>query len=708
MVCSYFGMYFSIENIRSVASFEKTGVSMLGLQHAAKSLGLNAEGLMLSYGYLLEKLAEGPVIVHWNNDHFVVLYAHKSEKFVIADPSRGLSEITEKELRYRAFFKSEDGEVCQILTCSPTETFFEKKTDILEGPPSFVSIIGSLRKFKTYFILVFWAMLLGLFTQFLTPFFTKAIVDDGILSDDLGFVGYMIAGQFVLILSSTIFTILRSWVSIHLSTRISLSLVSEFLRKMFQLPMSFFETRKTGDILQRIGDQSRIEYFLTRTSLSIVFSLLTIFVYSSILCYYNTQFFILFLSGSILYGGWNLLFLKKRRKIDWNRFEYSAKSQSQLIQMINGMHDLKVYGAQEQYFEDWKKNQVNYYRNNFESLKISQYQETGAELIFQIFQICLTYLSAKLVISGGLSLGEMLSIQFIIGQLVSPVEQIIGAVSFAQDAKISYGRLFEIWKVKDEEIRPIKDPNASEPQNIEFSNVTFGYPGQEEDPALKNLDLTIEKGKVTAIVGLSGSGKTSILKLLLGYSNLYSGTITIGNTDLREMDINYWRAQCGVVLQESYVFSHSIAQNICMTEHCDYDKLMLALHIANLQEYVKSLPLKEATVIGNEGKGLSFGQRQRVLIARAIYRSPKFIFLDEATNSLDAENEAIIISNLKSVFQNRTVLLVAHRLSTVQSADKIIVLENGNILEEGTHAKLIEKRGRYFEMMQKQMNEELI
>jgi ATP-binding cassette subfamily B protein len=705
MIAKFHGKFFAIETLRAIASFEKTGVSMHGLQRAAKNLGFEAEGLMLSQGYLQDKVSENPLILHWDKNHFVVLYAKTGDRYIVGDPSKGLLRVREKEFFEKAVVTTGDSDVCQVLVCTPTQKFFAREEDKRERNLGLGMVRANLKRFRIYFLLIFWAMLLGLFTQFLTPFFTKGIVDRGILSDNLGFVGYMIIGQAILILSSSVFGIVRAWISIHLSTRVSLSLISQFLQKMFRLPMNFFETRRTGDILQRIGDQSRIEAFLTRTSLSIVFALLTIIVYSFILSYFNIKFLLLFMTGAVLYAGWNLLFLKKRKKIDWKRFEYSAKGQSQLIQMINGVHDLKIYDAHEQYFNEWEKNQVDYYRNSFESLKIFQFQETGSELIFQLFQLGLTYLSASLVISNELTLGQMLSIQFIIGQLVLPVEQIIGAIGFAQDAKISYDRLFDIWKIKDEEEDESRVTPQMEDKSINFNNVTFSYPGLEENPALKGIDLAIASGKITAIVGSSGSGKTSILKLILGYSTTYTGKISVGGHDLRKMHLQQWRSRCGVVLQESFIFNQSIAKNISMSDQYDPDRVGFALRMANIFDYVESLPLKEATMIGNEGKGLSFGQRQRLLIARAIYKDPPFILLDEATNSLDAENEAIIVSNFKSFFSGRTVLIIAHRLSTIQSADNIVVLENGNILEQGTHTELFEKKGRYYTLMRKQLSE---
>ncbi len=706
MISQFYSKHFSLENLRVIAEFEKTGVSMYGIKMASEKLGFESEGLQLSIGYFDEMLLKSPIILHWSQNHFVVVYKKKGNSYRIADPAKGIRYVSEKEVINQAFSKNEANQlIAQILVLKPTDFFYSRENDKDEKGIAFKFIVENLKRYKSYFILIFWAMFLGLFIQFLIPFFTKAIVDKGIGYKDIDLVKLFILGQGVLILSSTLFTILRSWISAHLSTRISFSLISSFLEKMFKLPLTFFETRKAGDILQRIGDQSRIESFLTKTSISVIFSLLMIVGYSFILGYYNYNFLLIFLGGVLFYVLWTLIFLKTRQKIDWRRFEYSAKSQSLLIQLINGVHDLKINNAQSQYFEKWEINQVDYYKNSFKSLKLYQYQETGAELIFQLFQLGLTYLSVKLVIEGQLTIGQMLSIQFILGQLVSPVEQIIGAIMFGQDAKMSYGRLFDIWRIKEEKSLANNKFEVPREGNLDivFKQVSFEYSGQQNNLALSNLSLKIPTNKITAIVGLSGSGKTTILKLLLGYYYNYNGIIEIGGINFKDLEIDKWRSLCGAVLQESFIFNETIMKNIIMDYKVDEAKYKTALKIANIEEYINSLPVKGETLIGTDGKGLSFGQRQRILIARAVYKDPSFIFFDEATNSLDAENEDIIIGNLKTFFAGRTVLLIAHRLSTIQFADNIIVLEKGKIVEQGNHTYLINQKGRYFDLIRKQI-----
>ncbi len=708
MIASYYGKSISIEHLRKISDFEKTGASMFGLSKAATSLNLDVTGVLVDLEDLTKIVNDIPVIIHWKGNHFIVLYAIKNGKFIVADPGKGMLKLAKEEFEAYALYSDAEGKkVANVLILEVTKSFLSLPNDKINNKKHIDFLISYIKDFRLYFLFIIWALLLGLTIQMLLPLFTKNVVDDGVQSKSIKYVFYLLSGQLILILSGTIFSITRSWVTVHLSSRINFSLVSKFIVKLFKVPLSFFETRKIGDILQRIGDHSRVEMFITRVSLSSLFSALTIVFYSIILAYYQIGFFLIIFVSMILYAIWALLFLNKRKEIDWRRFELSSKNQSNIIQIVNGIHDLKINNCEKRYYEKWRLNQNEIINNGFESLKLSQYQDTGATLIMQMAQICITFLSVKLVIDGDITFGVMLSIQFIIGQLIIPIQQIMSAVGSAQDARLSFDRLVDVWDVKNEdEYQRSNQRLISEFQNdasIVFNNVVFNYPGQDASFSLNNISFDLEEGKTTAIVGLSGSGKTSIIKLLLGYYSEYKGAIRIGDLNLKDIDLTAWRERCGVVMQESYLFNESIAENVAMTSKPDLSRLQEALEIANMWSFVNSLPLGYNTVVGVEGKGLSQGQKQRLLIARAVYKNPEYLFFDEATNSLDAQNEDLIMRNLKKVFIGKTVLIVAHRLSTIQFADKILLLENGKIMEYGTHLELSKNNGRYRELVDKQM-----
>ncbi len=706
MIAAFYGKRISLERVRSYAGFEKTGVSMYGLKRAAALLNLEAIGIQATIDDIEGIVSQVPVVIHWKKDHFVTLFAIHKGQFIVGDPAKGVLKLTPEEFTKNALSAFPDGIArANVLVIEITEAFKQMSADVHEKSLLFRFFKEQVRHFRWLYLLIMWSLLLGLCIQFLLPFFTKNVVDLGIDSGSLKYIGYLLAGQFVLIISGSIFGVLKSWVTLHLSSRINYALIAKFLGKLFTVPLHFFETRKIGDILQRISDHSRVEAFVTRTAISILFSGLTVVVYSSILAYYNPGFFVLLLTSVLLYALWISFFLKKRKLVDWERFELSSKNQSNIIQIVNGIHDLKINRAEKKYFDKWNQNQQEYIRNSFDSLRIFQFQELGATLIFQLSQLGVTFLSVSLVVTNKISFGTMLSIQFIMGQLIIPIQQLLGAITAAQDARLSFDRLNDVWSVKEEarDRKSLKMSDRWGAADITMENIDFAYHGQEEFLALKNVSLRMAKGKTTAIVGLSGSGKTSILKLLLGYHDQYTGTISIGNQDFRDIDLEEWRSRCGVVMQDSYIFNDTIAENICMNKEFDLIKFRKALSVANILEYVDSLPLKHQTMIGTDGKGLSQGQKQRLLIARAVYKDPDYVFFDEATNSLDAENESIIINNLKDFFKGRTVILVAHRLSTIQFADEIVLLQNGEIAEQGKHADLKAQKGRYFDLVKKQM-----
>lgn len=710
MIAAHYHKNLSNQTMRQYTNFERTGTSMSGLSSAATKLGLKVDAYSVSISQIRALSDEFPCIVHWNNYHFIVLYGLYKNRFLIADPAKGLLKVGEEEFAEYALNTDEDGiPRASTLFFEPTPKFQMLQNDeLITTREQLNFFLGSIRRYRRYFIIIVLVMALSLSLQFTIPFFTKSIVDLGISTGDLKFVALLAIGQTFIILSRTFFDMLRNWVSLHLSVRFNYGMISSFLGKLFRLPLVFFEYRKIGDLMQRIGDHYRIESFLTNVTVSSVFSVLSIIVYSIVLCYYNFYFLLIFIFGSMVYLGWIFFFLKSRQNLDWKRFEVSSKNQSILIQMFAGIHDLRINNAENFHFSKWEKNQQEMIKNSFTTIRLNQTQQTGARLISEIMQIMVTVLSASLVISNRISFGGMLSIQFILGQLTAPMEQLINAVINGQDAKISLDRLMDLWNVKEESelmtsnsaIFPILETGL-----IEFRDVSYKYSGQETQFALHDVNQKIALGKVTAIVGFSGSGKTTLLKLLLGYYHNYEGAILVDGTELRDLDLKLFRDKCGVVLQESYIFNDTIANNITLGLEYDKQKMDTAMKVSCIYDYIDSLPLKSGTLIGNEGKGLSQGQKQRILIARAVYKSPSYLFLDETTNSLDAQNEAEILQNLREFAKGRTVVMVAHRLSTVKDADLIVVVDKGVICEEGTHEELLAKKNVYYNLVKAQIVE---
>lgn len=708
MVCRFFGKNFNTEFIRSRSEFEIRGTSMFGLKNAAEKIGLETDCVEMSIDNIKKVLEISPIIIHWQKNHFTVIFSYKSGRFLIGDPAKGMSSLTSEKLSTKIF--SANNALAACLVFEPTDKF-NSQTETGSSSRMTPFFLEHIKNNKLYFLVILWGFMLVLSLQFILPFFSKTVVDLGISSGDITFVKYILLGQLMVIISSSIFSMIRSRITLHLSSKINYSMLSSFLGKLFKLPLPFFESRKIGDIIQRFSDHNRIEQFITKTSFSFVFSILSIVVYATVLAYFNIIFLILFVLSAMTYLAWITFFLNKRKSIDHERFEFSSLNQSLLVQIISGIHDLKINNAENAYFDKWKEQQAGLIKNSFKSFNISMFQESGATLIFQCTQVLLTYFSVSLVIKSRLTIGEMISIQFIIGQLIAPISQVVNTVLGAQDAKISFDRLYDIWSVKNEDEqsgRAIKTPVFQGSNSISIDNVSFEYPGRDQSFLLKDINILLPKGKVTAIVGLSGSGKTTLLKILLGYYENYTGLINIGDIDFRNIDLAKWRSACGVVLQESFIFNTTIAFNVSMSETTDYERLKYAIKIASLEEYIESLPMNADTMIGNEGKGLSQGQKQRILIARAVYKNPDYIFFDEATNSLDAETEYEIIKNLRTFFIGKTVLLIAHRLSTIQFADNVIVMRNGLVTEQGDLNQLMLKKGDYYNLVRKQLSEQEI
>jgi len=697
MVCQYYGKHLSAERIRELASYDVTGVTMKGISDAAISLGFGSEGIDLRPDQWQYIKGDLPAILFLKKGHFVVVYKVGKSTVTIADPAIGKRKVPKRKITEWCADKTG----IKILLLSPTDLFFSQP----ESPKSTFLRTQVLKRRNTKILLYLGPtvllILLLLLIQFLIPFLSKLVFDIGIPQKDIAFVKLFLFAQLFLIVIKNGVEVLKSRINLYLSSRINFDLLNNFLAQLSVLPIRFFETRKMGDILQRIGDHGRIEAFFTRVIINVFFALLQAVVYSFLLYYFNPVFLVFFAIAATVYLLWFCIFLRPQADRDRDRFEIQSANQSLLLQYIQGIVDLKISNAGAVFRNKWINLQRDSLGNNFKAFDLEQIKNAGSTLIYQSFQLTLTYYSVYLVINDGLSLGGLLTLQFIVSQLIAPIDTIINAVFTTQMAKLSLDRLSEIWELKTEDMADKLSGNFNNPA-IEINNLSFSYSKSGKDAGLKNIDLSIPGGSVTAIVGLSGSGKTTLLKLILGFYQDYKGNVTINGKNLREINVTKWRNVCGLVSAESFIFNETISFNVSMQETCDEERVCAALRDANILDFVESLPMGIDTKIGAEGKGVSQGQRQRLLIARAMYKNPEVFILDESTNALDAENETIIMRNLKNKFRDKTVIIAAHRLSTIRHADKIIVLQDGEIKEMGRHEKLIEARGKYFKLLRDQ------
>lgn len=701
MVAKYHGRNFKIQTLRQLCEINREGVSLLGISDAAEKIGFRSLGAKINLQDLNE--AELSCILHWRQNHFVVLYKIKKGRYYIVDPGSGLVTLSEVEFLKNWASDTEKKEGI-VLLLSPTPFFYEQENE-KSGAVSWGIILRYLVTYRRLVMQLLFGLGIGSLLQLITPFLTQSVVDIGINTRNLNFVYIVIIAQAMLIVGRVSMEFIRSWILLHISTRVNISILTDFLIKLMKLPISFFDTKMTGDIMQRMNDQRRIESFLTGSTLSTLFSMFNLLIFSVVLAYYNIAIFFVYVVSSILYTGWIVAFLKRRRDINYKSFEISAKNQSSIVQLVNGMQEIKLNNCEQQKRWEWEHLQARLFKFNVKSLALSQYQQGGSTLINETTNLLITFLSAKAVIDGQLTLGAMMAVQYIIGQLNAPVQQFLAFIQNFQDAKISLERLNEIHDMDDEEPAE-KEFNHTLPASLTISlnNLTFKYPGAGNEPVLQNINLEIPQGKTTAIVGMSGSGKTTILKLLLRFYEPNKGEIKVGGQLLSHIGFKRWRSSCGVVMQDGFIFSDSIERNIAVgDDHPDKDKLRHAIEVANIQDLIDGLPLGLKTKIGAEGNGISQGQRQRLLIARAVYKNPEYIFFDEATNSLDANNERAIMNNMQQFFSGRTVVIVAHRLSTVSNADNIVLLEKGTIIEQGTHAQLTDLRGKYYELVKNQL-----
>lgn len=703
MICYHWGQEYSVKFLNKFCTASKDGVSFKGLSDLSDTLGLHC----ISGKVSIQELRECPLpaILHWNQNHFIVLYKIKNNKFYIADPSKGKLVLNETEFsQHFISLTSDNKEKGLAMFFEPTEKFGIIKDDTINNERNFKFLSKYIFKHKLYFIQIIVDMIFACCMQLLFPFLTQSIVDTGIHTKNIGLIWLILIGELTIVIGRTITDVIRNWLLLHISMRINISIVSDFFIKLLKLPMSFFDTKLMGDIFQRISDHDRIQKFLTSQILKISFAVLSFFIFGIVLCYYNITVFLIFLIGSFLYATWITLFLRKRRKIDYNLFEQQAANQNRTYQFITGIQEIKLQNCEIRRRLEWEDTQADLFKVQMDSLKLQLQQESGGVFINEIKNIVITVITATCVISGDMSLGMMLAVQYIIGQLNSPIEQVVAFIYSLQDVKISLERINEIHNAENEDNHIKNNITNLSDKTITIKNLSFSYDSHALTKTLDNITLNIPSGKITAIVGSSGSGKTTLIKLILGYYSNISGSILIQNQDIRNINLKDWRSHCGVVMQDGVIFSESIARNIAVEDgDIDYTRLEYAAQIANIHDYIMSLPLKYNTQIGRDGMGLSQGQKQRILIARAVYKNPDFIFLDEATNALDAKNEKIIVENLNKFYSGKTVVVVAHRLSTVKNADQIIVIDEGKVVESGEHYSLIAQKGKYYNLIHNQL-----
>ena len=710
MIAKYYGKEYSAEMLRNHCHITRNGVSMLGISEAAEYLGFRTLGVKITMEQLIHD-ASLPCILHWNQNHFVVCYKVKKNRsgryrFYIADPASQKLCYTEEEFMRCWLSTSVQGRDCGMaLLMVPGVNFGKRKEECENHRQSLGFFFKYLKPYRRQVVVLLLGMLLGSLLQLVFPFLTQALVDRGINGKNLGFVTLILIAQLVLFIAQLSVNFIRGWILLHVNTRIDIALISDFLVKLMKMPLHFFDTKKIGDLMQRIEDHSRIKSFLMGNSLGFIFSLANFVVFSVVLGYYSLLVLGVFLLGNTLYILWVAFFMKYRRELDYKRFSQSATERNKMIQLIQGMQDIKLNNCERQKRWEWERVQMRLFRISMRGLKIGQFQQSGSVFFSQTTNILITFIAARNVIMGNMTLGMMMSLTYIIGQLSAPINDFISFIQAVQDAKLSLERLNEIHSQPDEDTG-IKDKATALPadKTIRVEHVTFSYDGAERNYALDDVSLEIPERKVTAIVGESGCGKTTLIKLLQGFYLPSHGSIKIGGTDLCDINPHYWRSITGSVMQESFIFSDTIAHNIALdTDRLEMDRVHRAAIMANADGFVRKMPMGYYTRIGMEGSGVSQGQRQRILIARAIYKNPKYIFFDEATNALDTTNEAEIMHHLNTFYHGRTVVVAAHRLSTVKNADQILVMRQGRIVEQGTHKELVAMNGYYYDLLKNQL-----
>lgn len=704
MISGYYGKNYSLDSLRKKSILTKQGVSLYGLSEAAESIGFRTIAVRVDIDDLLELPL--PCIIHWNQNHFVVLYKigkkRKKTELYVADPGIGKVAYSIEDFCCSWISTNHNGSESGIaLIIEPLPEFYKNTEEKIERK-SFNFLLTYIKSYHGMIRQLLIGLFVGSILQLVLPFLTQSLVDYGINGENTSFIQLVLISQLVLVISSSSVEFIRGWIILHLGTRINVSLISDFLIKLMRLPMGYFDSKMTGDLLQRINDHDRIENFMTNSSLNTLFSMVNVVIFGIVLLFYSRLIFAVFFVGSILYFLWVRLFMNQRKELDFKYFSKQSKNQSKLIQLVTGMQEIKLHGCEKQKRWEWENIQASLFKIRTKGLALRQYQDSGAVLINQTKNILITALAAGSVIKGDITLGMMLSVQYIIGQLNAPVDQLINFLRSYQDAKLSLNRLSEIHEQPEEEEGNQKSDISTINECINVRNLVFSYDGLFN--VLENIQLTIPEGKQTAIVGMSGSGKTTLIKLLLGYYKPSIGDIQVNSNSISNYSMKAWRKMCGIVMQDGLIFSDSIASNIAPgDETIDILRLQEAATTANIHEFILSLPLGYNTQIGSEGLNLSQGQKQRILIARAVYKNPAVLFLDEATNALDANNEKFIMDKLQNFFKGKTVVVVAHRLSTVRRADQIVVIDKGRIAEKGTHEELLGLKGAYYNLVKNQL-----
>ena len=701
MITKHYGRNYSIQKLRALCYTNRGGTTLWNLSDAAEKIGLRSLGVRVTIEQL--KDVQLPCILHWRQNHYIILYKVSGGSYYLADPAKGLIVLPEKEFKENWFSHKELYDGISLLL-GPTPHFYEQENDKTTDV-RWSSILRYYYQYKQLFFQLLIGLGVGTLIQLVAPFFTQALVDTGINTRNLDFVYLILIAQLMFFLGGMSINFIRSWILLHISVRINVSILTDFLVKLMKLPISYFESKTTGDIMQRMSDQQKIESFLTGTALNTLFSMVNLVVFTIVLAYYNLLIFAISLISSLLYILWIVMFLKRRRDLNYRQFAIASSNQSNIVELVNGMQEIKLNNFEKQKRWDWETIQASLYKYKIKNLALSQTQQTGSSFINQGKNILITFISVKAVIDGSLTLGGMMAIQYIVGQVTNPIEQMIGFIQAYQDARISLERLNEIHQLEDEEPTERAFINRlPKSKTIYIKDLTFKYPGSDSNPVLENINLEIPEGKTTAIVGMSGSGKTTLLKLLLRFYEPEAGKIKVGKVHLTSLSFKTWRNGCGTVMQDGFIFADTIANNIAVGDEVpDIDKIHEAIETANLTDFVNELPFGLYTRIGAAGHGVSQGQKQRLLIARAVYKNPDYLFFDEATNALDANNEKVIMDNLNRFTIGKTVIVVAHRLSTVKNADNIIVLDKGKIIEQGTHHQLTELKGEYYGLVKNQL-----
>ncbi|MEP7143444.1 MAG: peptidase domain-containing ABC transporter [Ferruginibacter sp.] len=714
MIAKHYGKNYSLERLRNISSITREGVSLLGISEAAEKIGFKTMAASVNFEQL-DKEVSLPCIVHWNQNHFVVVppqnYAIRNPeaKLLIADPAHGLVKVERETFLKNWISKTNKQGI--VLMFEPTPLLYQEEDDTSTSH-GLGFLFKYLKPYKKFIFQLLMGMLLSSLLSLVFPFLTQSMVDYGVNHKNIGFIKLVLISQVVLFIGTTAIEMIRSWIILHMNSRVNISIISDFLIKMMKLPIRFFDTKMIGDITQRINDHGRIESFLTTNTLNTLFSFVSLLVFSVVLGIYSFDILFIFLAGSAFSVLWIILFLKRRKELDYKRFQQLSSNQNSLYELITGMQEIKLNNCETAKRWEWERIQAKLFKLNISGLALGQFQQTGNLFFTQLKNILISYLAAREVVSGNITLGMMLSVSYIIGQMNSPIEQLLDFFRSAQDAKISLERLGEIHNQENEEkALPADEPllvemngRSFKSEDILLENVSFQYAGPDSPRILNDINIRIPRGKVTAIVGTSGSGKTTLLKLLLRFYEPSAGKIFVGNKELSALSPKWWRSQCGVVMQEGFIFSDTIARNIAVSdERIDEKKLLHAVRVSNIEGFIKDLPLGYTTRIGNSGNGISTGQKQRMLIGRAVYKNPGYLFFDEATSALDANNEKIIMENLDRFFEGKTVVVIAHRLSTVKNAGQIIVLEHGKVVEQGDHQTLTKSKGKYYELVKNQL-----